>query len=69
VEGKPKVSQYKDREGNTQIDFGVQVRGIELLSAVVSETIPALTPKSTPDLSSQPMLTDTAETGTDDLPF
>jgi hypothetical protein len=69
VEGKPKVSQYKDREGNTQIDFGVQVRGIELLSAVVSETIPALTPKLTPDLSSQPVLTDTAQTGTDDLPF
>jgi single-strand DNA-binding protein len=69
VEGKPKVSLYKDREGNTQIDFGVQVRGIELLSSVVSENIPAASPKPTPDLSSQPVLTATAETGADVLPF
>lgn len=69
VEGKPTVSTYKNKNNETAIDFGVQVRGLELLSAANGETLkPETQNQESKPQESRPQTT-TGESSSDDLPF
>ncbi len=76
VEGRPKVGTYKNKEGATAVDFGIQVRGIELLSAKESEPEEKEPVYSAPEptqAAAKPKTKATkevvSESASDDLPF
>ncbi|GAB3999548.1 single-stranded DNA-binding protein [Spirosoma daeguense] len=63
IEGKPKVSLYRDKDNQPRVDFGIQVRSIELLSAKPEES------KIDSNQETKDTSNGTTETSSDDLPF
>ncbi|GAB4044641.1 single-stranded DNA-binding protein [Spirosoma litoris] len=69
VEGKPNVTTYKNKNNETAVDFGVQVRGLELLSAANGENLKPETQNQDSKPQDPTPPTTSGESGSDDLPF
>ncbi|WP_460912486.1 single-stranded DNA-binding protein [Spirosoma areae] len=69
VEGKPNVRTYQNAAKETAVDFGIQVRGIELLGGNSPEKSPAVESKPMEQTESKPALAMSGDSDENDLPF